>query len=152
AVTGKLGASAAGWLALKKGLAGHGFVKKKFMKPPVRINEMQKIVGFVDAATDLSDGLLIGVYNICEESGCGAEITGVPIDEGVAEVAKRLRKTAFDLACIGSDYELLLAIPKEKITEAKKRARLYEIGEFVKGRGVRMGGKKLARRGFQHFQ
>jgi len=152
AVTGKLGASAAGWLALKKGLAGHGFVKKKFMKPPVRINEMQKIVGFVDAATDLSDGLLIGVYNICEESGCGAEITGVPIDEGVAEVAKRLRKTAFDLACIGSDYELLLAIPKEKITEAKKRARPYEIGEFVKGRGVRMGGKKLARRGFQHFQ
>ncbi|VVB67192.1 Thiamine-monophosphate kinase [Candidatus Norongarragalina meridionalis] len=152
AVTGRLGASAAGWLALKKGLRGHTAVKNKFMKPPVRINEMQKIVGYVDAATDLSDGLLIGIYNICEESRCGAEITGVPIDNGVEAVARALRKTPFDLACIGSDYELLLAIPKQKIAEAKKRTRLYEIGVFTKGKGVRMNGKVLQRRGFQHFQ
>ncbi|MFH0835510.1 MAG: thiamine-phosphate kinase [Candidatus Micrarchaeota archaeon] len=152
AVTGKLGASAAGWLALKKGLRGHSAVKRKFMKPPVRINEMQKIVGSVNAATDLSDGLLIGIYNICEESKCGAKITAVPIDEGVAEVAERLNKTPFDLACIGSDYELLLAIPRKSITEAKKRARLYEIGVFTKAGGVRMNGKVLRRRGFQHFQ
>ena len=152
AVTGRLGASAAGWLSLMKNLRGHEAVKKKFMKPPVRIGEMQKIVGSAHAATDLSDGLLIGIYSICEESRCGAELRGVPIDDGVAEVAKRLHKTPFDLACIGSDYELLLAIPSEKTAEAKKRARLYEIGIFTKARGVRMNGKQLARRGFQHFQ
>jgi thiamine-monophosphate kinase len=65
----------------------------------------------VHACLDLSDGLLRNLRQLCEASGCGAEVeaSALPVHADVAKDRDRIAAALGD----GEDFELLLALPPE---------------------------------------
>lgn len=101
---------------------------------------------------DVSDGLLIDLSRICDESRVGALIyrEKVPVSPELKQVASCLGLSHLELAFSGGeDYELLFTAPPQK------RVRAIHIGEIVKrGRFIidRSGKRKpFAPKGYQHF-
>jgi len=101
---------------------------------------------------DVSDGLLIDLSRICDESRVGALIyrEKIPVSPELKQVASCLGLSPLKLVFSGGeDYELLFTAPPQK------RVRAIHIGEIVKrGRFIidRSGGKKtFSPKGYQHF-
>ena len=128
AVTGTLGASAAGLFALEMGLdraSEHGVVPGRLaevtrahLRPRARVAEglwLGQASG-VHAMMDCSDGLATDLGHICGESGVGARIRldRVPIAAAAREAARALGQDARQWAVAGGeDYELLLTCSPE---------------------------------------
>ncbi len=95
----------------------------------------------VRCAMDLSDGLSQDLTRLCVASGCGAELTDVPIARG-ATLQHALHG--------GEDYELLFTLPKGKALPEKCRV----IGEIVAGPAgaVFYHGQRLEPLGWDHFR
>lgn len=107
------------------------------------------------AMMDISDGLLIDLYRLCEESNVGAEIylDKIPIDSTIEKVAKYL---GFDLMKMilsgGEDYELLIISNRDVTNEFS----LIPIGKIQKDKGLylidhKKGKVPLKPEGWQHF-
>jgi thiamine-monophosphate kinase len=101
---------------------------------------------------DVSDGLLLDLSRICDESKVGALIykEKIPVSSELKQVASCLGLSPPQLALSGGeDYELLFTAPPQK------RVRAIHIGEIIKrGRFIidRSGGKKpFPPKGYQHF-
>lgn len=167
-LTGKVGATAAAYLIYKKGgsktkISYEKNFLSRFCKPVIPLELMQELAGkgIVNAATDLSDGLSPAIHNICRESGIGAEVdyAEIPFFEGVEEFAARNKTTPLSLANYGNDYEILMAVGKEKAQVAKKIAKknkisLFEIGKIKKGKIEMVRSGKISpfpKEGFSHF-
>ncbi|MDI1471353.1 MAG: thiamine-phosphate kinase [Thermodesulfovibrio sp.] len=107
------------------------------------------------AMMDISDGLLIDLHRLCEESGVGAEIyiDEIPIHPEVAQVAELFHIDPMKIILSGGeDYELLVVSDKENVTETG----LIPIGKIIKDKGIyivdSMKGKLQAKpEGWQHF-
>jgi thiamine-monophosphate kinase len=123
AVTGSLGASAAGLHALEMGLdraravgVRHtqlGEITRAHLRPRARVAEGRWLgqASGVHAMIDCSDGLATDLGHICRESGVGARVhlDRVPIAAAVREAARALGGDAHEWAVSGGeDYELLL--------------------------------------------
>jgi len=145
AVTGKLGASAAGfllyWSKKERKTESEERMLSKFNYPQARVSLMAELnsKSLVRAATDISDGFSAAIYNICNESRTGAlvEYVGVPMEEGFEEFCNRNRKKSLELLNLGCDYEIVAAFPQECFSAAKRIARakgceLFEIGTILK--------------------
>ncbi|MBA3365585.1 MAG: thiamine-phosphate kinase [Actinobacteria bacterium] len=110
-VTGPLGGSAAGYLALAEAIATP--LRDAHRRPPLRLREGQLLASTAHALMDLSDGLVSDAERIAARSGCKLviELERVPIVDGVKEVAERVGRDVWDLVCgFGEDYELLAAV------------------------------------------
>jgi thiamine-monophosphate kinase len=93
----------------------------------------------VTAAMDLSDGLSLDLARFCRESKVGAELSAIPIARG-ASLDEALHR--------GEDYELLFtASPKLKIPLSLAS----DIGLITRSRKIRLDGRPLAPKGFDHF-
>jgi len=163
AVTGHLGAAAAGLEMLTKKLKfepkATARFKQAFFKPTPRIAEGQLLVEQgVKTAIDISDGLVADLNQICKASKVGARIDAnrVPVEPlvkaGFGEKALGLALTG------GEDYELLFTAKAEVIARIKKVAAcpVTAIGEITTGQGVTVvdrRGKplKLDKAGWEHF-
>ena len=119
AVTGELGASVAGLLALEYGDTGPERLMKKHLRPEPRVGSGRVAAQLgAHAMIDLSDGLASDVRHLCEMSS-----TGCRIDLGLLPVAGDtqgyLRSSGRDpeilAATGGEDYELLIAAPEEVV-------------------------------------
>jgi thiamine-monophosphate kinase len=163
AVTGHLGAAAAGMEILKKkpklDPETESHLKDAFLHPTPRIAEGLLLAEQgVKTAIDISDGLVADLNQICKASKVGArlEVERVPVEPAV--------KTAFGEKAIefalsgGEDYELLFTASADVVERVKKAASVpvTAIGEIVAGKGVTLVDKegkpfKLARAGWEHF-
>lgn len=103
-----------------------------------RLDIGKKLTGKATACIDISDGLALDLHRLCEASGVSASLDTVPLLPGAT-----LEQALHD----GEDYELLYTAPP--------RARVpgLRIGviEQRKGAIVTLAGKKIPRRGYDHF-
>jgi thiamine-monophosphate kinase len=165
AVTGYLGAAAAGWEMLTQELQfdpeATAGLKRACLHPYPRIAEGQLLVDQgVKTAIDISDGLVSDLNHICQASQVGAriEVDRVPIEPAVkANFGDR----ALELALSGGeDYELLFTASTKVIDKIRATAScpITVIGEMVADKTRRISlvdrqGKpfRLDKKGWEHF-
>ncbi len=141
AVTGYLGAAAAGLEVLAQGLSlepeAASSLKQAFLKPYPRVAEGQILVAHgVRAAIDISDGLISDLGHICRASQVSAriEIDRLPVPPALrASFGDR----ALELALSGGeDYQLLFTASAE-VTDKVRVATscpITVIGEIIAGK------------------
>lgn len=164
ALTGSVGAAAAGFLALQGGTAGSGLSgeERRLLLPIPRIFEGRAAARTraVHACTDLSDGLSASVHQLCAPSGVGASVAweAVPVSPALMERGKADERWAFHF---GGDFELLMAVPPERFKKVlcaveKTGTKLTAIGCFCEGRKVELAGRGFRRPlkygGWEHFR
>ncbi len=163
AVTGKLGAAAAGLEMLKLKLKfepqATACFRGAFLHPHPRIAEGQLLLEQgVKTAIDISDGLIADLGQIGKASQVGARIEAdrVPVEPMVkAEFGER----ALELALSGGeDYELLFTAGTEVIDRVKRTASfsITVIGETTAGEGVTVVDRQgnpmpVGKAGWEHF-
>jgi thiamine-monophosphate kinase len=110
---------------------------------------------FLKSATsmiDVSDGLLIDLTRLCDESKAGARIyaENIPLSQELKKVASGLGISPLELALSGGeDYELLFTAPCRKKVAASYIGDITESGRVI----VDSNGKEkpFAAEGYQHF-
>jgi len=165
AVTGELGAAAAGLETLNKQLhfdpEATACLRNAYLHPHPRISEGQLLADKgVKTAIDISDGLISDLKHICKSSQVGAriEVDRVPIQPAVkANFGDRCLELALSG---GEDYELLFTGNDKVIGEVKTAVScpITVIGEIVADKLgtitlVDSKGKpfNLGKTGWEHF-
>lgn len=165
AVTGLLGASAAGLVVLQRGLKFDektvSALREAHVKPHPRLKEGQILMrNEVKAAIDISDGLVSDLAKLCKASGVGARLFAddIPIHPLVRTA---FNEDSLNLALSGGeDYELLFTGSMEVIAKVKGLMPcpvtvIGEITSYEPGT-VRLFDEhgnevKLEREGWEHF-
>lgn len=136
AVSGTLGASAAGLRRLREGAQSSGRLVRAHMRPslPLSLGQEAARAG-IRCGIDVSDGLLQDIGHICEMSGLGALVRAdaVPVSP---DLTSAYPQAALRLACTGGeDYELVLVGDRERIERAGavSGVSVTIIGEMVEG-------------------
>ncbi len=139
AVTGTLGASAAGLKMLREGKqldsAAESILREAHLRPYPRVNEGRILSRQgVKSAIDISDGLIADLGHICTASQVGARVFAgsIPIHPTVKTC---FPEEALSLALAGGeDYELLFTAPEEIIASIKQQLSDFAtvIGEIVR--------------------
>ena len=139
-VTGRLGGSAVELERMARG-EQNGRGRQTFPEPRVGVGLALARRGGVSACMDLSDGISSDLHRLCEASGVGVELTGVPVDHGATE-AQALHG--------GEDYELLFTA-LGRMPKKLAGVDVTRVGTVVSGSGVKFRGEQLAAAGWEHF-
>jgi thiamine-monophosphate kinase len=121
AVTGELGAGAAGLLALEQDASGYDRLVRRCLRPEPRLEAGRAAAELgAGAMMDLSDGLASDVRRVCDRSGVGCDIdlNLLPVETDTAELARSLGHDPAILAATGGeDYELLISASEQVLDE-----------------------------------
>ena len=164
AVTGALGASAAGLLVLE-GAAGADLdeatasrLAERHRRPTARLAAGRALVAAgATAMIDVSDGLATDARHLASASKVRLELdlAALPLTPGVEELARATGRDARELAATGGeDYELLLTLPEDRWEgAAAAEPRLTRLGRVVPGEGLELTGLTGAKRlrGYEHL-
>jgi thiamine-monophosphate kinase len=165
-VSGHVGDAAAavahkGDLMLRGSLLAHCLARLNRPAPRVALGQM--LLGVVNSAIDISDGLVADLGHICERSAVGAaiEFTAIPCSAELMPLRGHALVTRAILAG-GDDYELCftaLAGRRSAIESLSGQSglALTRIGRIVAGKGVVVvdqAGKPMSVKdgGFDHFR
>ena len=146
-VTGSLGASVLGRMAMDAGLEASdesvAAAVTAHLMPQARVAEGMAIAatGKATAMIDVSDGLAGDLGHVCKRSGVGARVFAerLPIGAEARAVAPRLGVEAIHAALYGGeDYELIVTCAREDVAAlsqvlAGAGTPLTEIGETTEG-------------------
>jgi thiamine-monophosphate kinase len=141
AVTGELGASAAGLLALESGVSAPERLVRKHLQPEPRVDAGSAAAWLgAGAMMDLSDGLASDARRLCEASGvgCRVELDLLPVSEDTRGFLVPLRRDPEVLAATGGeDYELLISAPEPVLDALAESVEvpITKIGEVTQGSG-----------------
>jgi thiamine-monophosphate kinase len=142
AVTGELGASAAGLLALEGGGSGLGRLVRRHLRPEPRVAAGSAAARLgANAMIDLSDGLASDARRVCEPSGvgCRVDLNLLPVAGDTRRFLETLgRDPEIVAAAGGEDYELLISAPGSVLDELARSVEvpLTTIGEVTDGADV----------------
>ncbi|MGH3146942.1 MAG: thiamine-phosphate kinase [Rubrobacter sp.] len=159
AVTGELGASAAGLLVLE-GATGYERLVRRHLRPEPRVRAGSAAAGLgVGAMMDLSDGLASDLRSLCERSGvgCRVDLDLLPVAEDTREAVRSLGRDPEELAATGGeDYELLISAPAPVLDALARTIEVpvTTIGEVTDGDDVvfrRAGARVGDLSGWDHF-
>jgi thiamine-monophosphate kinase len=170
-LTGEIGAAAAGRLLLDDpGLAESvpastaECLRARQLDPSPRLRSGRALAAAgARGMIDLSDGLGADASHLAAQSGValGIEAGSLPLAKGVAEVAAAAGRDPLELAASGGeDYELLAALPPDRLGDASigigeaAETTLTPIGRVEAGAGVEIrlpGGRPLETRGYDHL-
>ena len=137
AVTGELGASVAGLLALENGDTGQERLVKKHLRPEPRVGSGRAAARLgAHAMIDLSDGPASDVRHLCELSraGCRLDLGLLPVAGDTREYLRSSGRDPEILAATGGeDYELLIAASEEVVEAlvAESETPATVIGEIT---------------------
>lgn len=116
------------------------------LTPRPRINEGITLAkSGVTSMMDVSDGLLVSLFEMLDANRCGYEIftSCIPLMEGISPGA------AIDLALGGGgDFGLLFTCPKEALPLPIDEVAL--IGRVIDEQVVKVDGRPVTARGYQH--
>ena len=171
AVTGELGGAAAGLLLLEREDLGGAVdadtaaaLRLRQLEPAPRLSAGAGLASAgATAMIDVSDGVGADAAQLAAASGIGVEIEleRLPLQDGVAAVARAAGVDPYELALGGGeDYELLAVLPASRVDEATRAssaagAPLTPIGLTTAERGVRILAADGPRRpppGFDHLR
>ncbi|MGH2988975.1 MAG: thiamine-phosphate kinase [Solirubrobacterales bacterium] len=171
AVTGELGGAAAGLLLLERPELESSVVpdiaaalRRRQLEPVPRLEAGAALAAAgASAMIDLSDGIGADAGQIAAASGVrvSIELDRLPVEPGVADVAAAAELDVVELtAAGGEDYELLAAIPADRLADAQSAVsavggRLTAIGRTAAGQGVELRDPEGALRrphGFDHLR
>lgn len=170
-LTGEIGGAAAGRLLLDRPELGEAVpaptaerLRARQLDPTPRLGAGRALAAAgARAMIDLSDGLAGDAAHLASAGGVGLRIdaASLPLAKGVAEVAAAAGRDPLELAASGGeDYELLAALPPDRLGEASTRigeaaeTTLTPVGAVVAGDGVEIrlpGGGLLEAAGFDHL-
>lgn len=171
-LTGELGGAAAGLLLLERPELSSAVstetaarLRQRQLDPTPRLAAGKALAAAgARAMIDLSDGLGGDAVHLAKQSGVALriELDSLPLADGVAAIAGACGRDPFELASAGGeDYELLAALPPERLDEALANfgeaaaTTLTRIGEVRAGEGVELrlpGGGTLATAGFDQLR
>jgi len=118
-VTGALGDAVLGLKVLQEGLDETEYKNAvaRYRVPEPRVGVENILHKYVNAAADISDGLLADCMNIAKASGLGADIdiSKIAFSDDVMRAIQRKIITTEQVIKGGDDYELILAISAEHV-------------------------------------
>ena len=105
------------------------------------------------AMIDISDGLMLDLSRLCNESNVGALVYAdkIPLSIELCTASDYLGLSPLDLACGGGeDYELLFTAPTDKKVDAFCIGEIIKAGMFLVDKNGRK--RKAPIKGYQHFR
>jgi thiamine-monophosphate kinase len=132
-------------------------------QPRVALGRMLAEQGLAHAGMDISDGLAADLGHMCAASNCGVEVavSSVPLSDAVADLVAGEPSLIATAVTGGDDYELLLAVPPDRLAAVLDAARragtaVAEIGGFVQESGLTFRDRDnqplaFEKAGFTHF-
>ncbi|GAB4537518.1 MAG: thiamine-phosphate kinase [Thermodesulfovibrionia bacterium] len=155
-VTGMLGDSAMGLELLRMGERLHSrqrpsisyLIKRHLTPEPCAVINTNGITSMID----ISDGLLIDLSHICDESGVGAMIYKgcIPLSDELISVANGLNKDPYQFALRGGEDYVLLFTSHQDRRDAIRIGEIIRKGRYIideKGRRV-----PFKSEGYEHFK
>lgn len=155
AVTGELGGAAAGLLLLERPELERGLdprmlerLRSRQLEPQPRLAAGRALAAAgATAMIDVSDGVGGDAAHLARASSVAIaiEFGRLPLQRGVREVAEAAGVDPLDLAGGGEDYELLAALPADRVDAARDALAedglaLTVIGEVADGEGLTLEG------------
>ncbi len=166
-VSGTVGDGALGLLAARGELGGlsradRATLEERYRLPLPRTTLGRRLADIASATADISDGLLADAGHIAVASGVGLEIDreSIPISPAARRALELVPSLWSSVVAGGDDYELLMAVPQEKVNALRTAARaarvpVRRVGRFTRDEGVvlREGGRvvRATRKGYVHF-
>ena len=139
-------------------------LKQRYFLPKPNLELSQALVGYADACTDISDGLISDLKKILNFSNLGADIylSKIPISKTLQSIYKLFsdKKKFWELVLNwGEDYELVFSMSskKKKVFEKNKtHHKLFKVGSIRNDGQINIYQKDLTKiklnfSGFSHF-